>query len=63
MPPLLFAQALAEYGAAANFGLSMRMLWDRIVYQVTELDEVSIALIGGAVLLALVLFGRRSPIR
>ena len=63
MPPLLFAQSLGEYGGSSAFGSSLAQAWDRVMFRLGSMDPTTWGIVGGAALLLLVLWSRRSSSR
>jgi hypothetical protein len=63
MTPVVFAQALGEYGGSSAFGASIGQAWDRVMLRLGSVDSTTWGIVGGVALLVLVLWGRRSSNR
>jgi hypothetical protein len=57
---VVIAQALVEYGLLAALTTSAQQRWNQVVQLTSQWDQGTWAAVGGAALLALVLWSRRS---
>jgi hypothetical protein len=57
---VVIAQNLVEYGLLASLGASLQHQWNRAVTLTSQWDQGTWAALGGAALLVLVLWSRRT---
>ena len=57
---MVIAQNLVEYGLLASLTASAQQRWNQVVNLTSQWDQGTWAAVGGAVLLVLVLWSRRS---
>jgi hypothetical protein len=57
---VVIAQNLVEYGLLASLTTSMQQRWNQVLNLTSEWDQTTWGAVGGAALLVLVLWSRRS---
>jgi len=57
---VVIAQNLVEYGLLASLTTSMQQRWNQVLNLTSQWDQTTWGAVGGAVLLVLVLWSRRS---